>query len=261
MNPSVSVIIPTYNRAPLLTDALESVLRQTYAPLEIIVVDDGSTDDTPRIALDCGDPVRLFSQNNRGPAAARNLGIANARGDILAFLDDDDMWLPQALDWSIQRFEDPLEPDAEIVCGLTQRVKHVQRTTNAFTYEPIPPTWATLSFCSASCRREVFARVGLLDESLRYGEDVDWFMRAREQGIHFAFITQVTHLYRIHENNVTRDREKANRFFLATLHKSLARRAEANIGIVTPLPELPDLEALNQALHNELESKSFPIDP
>ena len=93
-----SVVIPTYNRLPLLKEALESVWRQTLTNYEVIVVDDGSTDGTARFARSMGQSIKLLEQTNRGPGAARNLGIHHARGEYIAFLDSDDLWFPWTLD-------------------------------------------------------------------------------------------------------------------------------------------------------------------
>jgi len=92
-NPLVSAIIPTYNRAHVICDAVESILAQTYREIEVIVVDDGSKDDTLPRLKQYGDRIRVVSQANAGPAAARNRGIAVAQGELIAFLDSDDLWL------------------------------------------------------------------------------------------------------------------------------------------------------------------------
>jgi len=97
MHPLVSVIIPTFNQSAYLVQAIGSVLAQTYAAVEVIVIDDGSTDDTPQAVASFGTHVRYFRQDNRGTAAARNAGIAQARGSLIAFLDHDDLWEPQKL--------------------------------------------------------------------------------------------------------------------------------------------------------------------
>ncbi len=93
-HPLVSVIVPTYNCAAFIGDAIESILTQSYAPMEIVAVDDGSSDDTLRILQGFGNQVRAFSQANSGPAAARNHAVRESRGEYLAFLDGDDLWLP-----------------------------------------------------------------------------------------------------------------------------------------------------------------------
>ena len=101
----VSVVIPTYNRASMVGDAIESALAQTYAPLEVIVVDDGSTDDTEGAVRQFGPRVRYVRQENSGVGAARNAGLAVARGEAIAFLDSDDLWLPRKNEWQITVLE------------------------------------------------------------------------------------------------------------------------------------------------------------
>jgi glycosyltransferase involved in cell wall biosynthesis len=102
---NVSVVIPTYNSAHLLDDALQSVLEQTYKDFEIIVVDDGSTDNTSEVVSKYNDKLHYFRVDNRGPAKARNYGISKATGKYIAFLDADDKWLPTKLEKQVSMFE------------------------------------------------------------------------------------------------------------------------------------------------------------
>ena len=99
----VSVIIPTFNRAKLVQRAIKSVLNQTIKPYEIIVVDDGSTDDTLEVLKNY--PIKVLTQKNKGVSSARNLGIKNATGDIIALLDSDDEWLPKKIELQLKLFE------------------------------------------------------------------------------------------------------------------------------------------------------------
>ena len=112
---TISVIIPAYNRAGEITHAVDSVLAQTRPPLEIIVVDDGSTDETPEVLQRYGERIRVVRQQNQGVAAARNAGIAIARGDLLAFIDSDDVWTPRKLELQAARFE--ADPELGLVHG------------------------------------------------------------------------------------------------------------------------------------------------
>lgn len=102
---TISVVIPTYNYARYLPEAIDSVLAQTYAPLEVIVVDDGSTDGTPEVLAAYGAKIRSIRQENQGVAAARNTGVSAARGEYIALLDSDDVWLPRKLELQMPRFE------------------------------------------------------------------------------------------------------------------------------------------------------------
>jgi glycosyltransferase involved in cell wall biosynthesis len=114
---TISVVIPTYNRAREVGDAIDSALAQTRPALEIIVIDDGSTDETPAVLARYGERIRVVRQNNQGVAAARNAGIAVARGDLLAFLDSDDVWLPRKLELQAARIE--ADPELGLVhCGV-----------------------------------------------------------------------------------------------------------------------------------------------
>jgi glycosyltransferase involved in cell wall biosynthesis len=114
---TISAVIPTYNYARFLREAIDSALAQTYAPLEIIVVDDGSIDETPEVLAEYGERIRVVRQQNQGVAMARNTGIAAARGEIIAFLDSDDLWEPRKLELQIARFE--ADPSLGLVhCGV-----------------------------------------------------------------------------------------------------------------------------------------------
>ena len=118
--PRVSVIIPTFNRADLVKQAVDSVLRQTVTDYEVIVVDDGSTDGTRQALEDVTPPVRYYFQKNRGVAAARNLGIEEARGEYLAFLDSDDLFEPGFLEAVLATFA--AHPEAGAVCSAEREI-------------------------------------------------------------------------------------------------------------------------------------------
>ncbi|NEP84931.1 MAG: glycosyltransferase family 2 protein, partial [Okeania sp. SIO3B3] len=111
--PCVSVIIPAYNRADLIGETVDSVLAQTHPDIEIIVIDDGSTDNTADVLATYGSALRVIRQANAGQQAARNAGIRAATGDYIAFLDSDDLWLPHRIEAQLQRFEEV--PEAGLV--------------------------------------------------------------------------------------------------------------------------------------------------
>ena len=231
--PLVSVIIPVFNAECFLADALNSVISQAYPNLELIVVDDGSTDRSREIIEHTPGKIRYLQQENRGPAAARNRGIEVAEGDIFAFQDADDIWPPRKLHIQLATLDK--DPALEIVLG---RVQRVQSSEGGFSLTDEAPSFG-VNLAASIFRRSAFARVGHFDEHLRFSEDVDWFMRARERGVRMATIEDVTLLYRIHDQNMTRDKALSNLNTFRVLKMSLDRRRREN-GLAEPLPSLAD---------------------
>jgi hypothetical protein len=125
--PFFSVIIPTYNRAALLREALESVFAQTFMDYEVIVIDDGSTDDTDKVAASFGDKIRFLRQANQGPGSARNLGLQSATGRYIAFLDSDDIWFPWTLDVFAQAIAGHQGPNFIAGHGLARELQATVR--------------------------------------------------------------------------------------------------------------------------------------
>jgi glycosyltransferase involved in cell wall biosynthesis len=220
----VSVVIPVFNGERFLREAVQSVLDQKYSPLEIIVVDDGSTDGTANVARSL--PVRYLHQTNQGPAAARNRGIEHAQGELITFADADDLWPLAKLELQLPYLTD----DVEIVMG---RIQQVFSSSEEEFGEPA----FSVNLGSAVIRKTVFDRVGLFDETMRYSEDVDWFMRAREAGVAIMTIDAVTLFYRQHEENMTRGKSTSELNVLKALKRSLDRRRE-RAGVAAPLPQL-----------------------
>jgi glycosyltransferase involved in cell wall biosynthesis len=222
--PLVSVIIPVYNGSRFLGDALRSVVRQEYPELEIIVVDDGSTDGSAQIATEFAG-VRCFSQPNQGPGAARNAGIERARGEIVALLDQDDEWASgklraqvaalaadPGLDLSLSHTRTFLEPGMNRPSWLTE---DQLRMTKGF----FPGSLAV--------RREVFARIGLFNPAYRYGSDGDWFFRARDAGLRFAYAEDAWLLRRIHSENQSYHVQQLQKELLEITRQSLRRKRAA----------------------------------
>jgi glycosyltransferase involved in cell wall biosynthesis len=235
----VSVIIPVHNGAAFLGDAVSSALRQGKVHLEIIVVDDGSTDETADAASTWGNQIRYVRQPQAGPAAARNHGVALSRGEVLAFLDADDVWTADKLSRQLARLGSA--PPVDVVVDCTQPVREVVRDDGRKALEPCAPTWGALLLGSALMRRATFDAVGGFDEALFCGEDVDWFLRAREQGVAIEFTTDVGLLYRIHPNSLTRDTKARDRYFLMSLKRSLERRRQRGDALAA-LPPIPGLD-------------------
>ncbi len=178
----ISVIIPTYNRDHLLPDAIDSVLAQDFGDYELIVIDDGSTDNTLTILDGYTNKVKVYRQTNQGVSAARNHGIAVSSGELIAFLDSDDQWLPQKL--SVQAAFFNSTPEA-LICqtqeiwirnGVRVNPKKRHQKPSGRIFEK------SLELCLVSpsavmLRRCLFDSVGLFDESLTACEDYDLWLR------------------------------------------------------------------------------------
>ncbi|MEE4113452.1 MAG: glycosyltransferase, partial [Desulfobacteraceae bacterium] len=180
--PRVSVIIPTHNRSWCLPEAIDSVLSQTYENLELIVVDDGSTDDTPALLARYGSRLRCLRQTNQGVSAARNRGLQAAKGTLIAFLDSDDIWQPEKLTRQVEFFN--RQPAAKICQteetwirrGVRVNPKRRHRKPSGWIFE------ASLALCLVSpsavmMRRELLEEMGGFDESLPACEDYDLWLR------------------------------------------------------------------------------------
>ena len=229
MNPLISVIIPVFNGQAYLAQALESVLAQTYPDIEVVVVDDGSSDASLQVAAGFAERrlagrLRLLQQSQRGPGAARNLAIKEARGDLLAFLDCDDTWTPNKLEIQITYLND--NPGVEGVFGFARQF-----------YSPeLSPEQRRKIYCPAQPQpgfvvgtlliwRAAFERIGKFGEQWRVGEFVDWYCRAREQGFSYQLLPELMLMRRLHNHNLgLRERESVD---LATiLLGSLRRRRQ-----------------------------------
>jgi len=234
--PALSVVIPCYNMGRFLAESVASVLAQGHdGPLDIVIVDDGSTDDTAAfvaaLAAD-GLPVRFVRQDNRGPGAARNRGIAEARHDLLAFIDADDLWHADKLRRQLPALL--AEPERDFVLGhqrtFTLRPGAAEGSRD---YELHPPQFIFLVGCGLY-RRRTFERVGLFDETMRYSEDTDWFFRCREANLAYLVLPDVTVLYRRHAGGMTHGLDAVGKGYLAALKKSIDRRRALAAGKGTP---------------------------
>ena len=238
--PVVSVIVPAYNAEPFIRQALESVIVQDYRPLEIVVVDDGSTDGTAHVARaiaeSCDVPVHYAFQDNCGPSAARNRGIGIARGEIIAFQDADDMWTDHKLSTQLRLLAE--HPTASVALGHTRVVHSMDDGRLGGSPDGMGMSGLVTVLQAALFRRTVFDQVGLLDEKLRRGEDVDWFLRALEQNTEMVVHSDVVLLYRRHAASLTADDGRVSRSLLLALKRSLNRRRKATGHAGEPMPRL-----------------------
>jgi glycosyltransferase involved in cell wall biosynthesis len=223
----ISVIIPTHNRAPLLTRALNSVLAQTHAPLEIILVDDGSTDETPQLAADHFPQVRYIFQPNRGVSAARNRGMEAASGEWLAFLDSDDEWLPDKLANQVEAIEaDPVMRichTEEIWVRNGKRVNPMKKhaKSGGRIYRNCLPL-CVISPSSVMVHRSIFDEVGPFDDSLPACEDYDlWLRICAGHPVAFVETPQIVK-YGGHEDQLSQRHWGMDRFRVRALEKMIA---------------------------------------
>lgn len=206
---TVSVIIPTYNHAGFLGEAIDSALVQTHPPIEVIVIDDGSTDNTAEVLAGYADRIRGVRQQNRGVAAARNAGVALSSGEFLAFLDADDVWSPEKTERQVRRFE--AEPDIGLVhCGMDEidatgsLVRRVQDGLEGWVADDMLLFQRSVILGGGSgtmVPRALFDEAGGFDETLSTSADWDFYYRlARRYRV--GFVEDVLLGYRIHGSNM-----------------------------------------------------------
>jgi glycosyltransferase involved in cell wall biosynthesis len=237
--PLVSVIVPAYAAERFIGEAIESVLAQTYAPLELIVVDDGSADRTAEVAA--GYPrATLLRQPNAGPAAARNRGLEAARGELISFLDADDMMVPDKLDVQVRHLAE--NPAVDVVIGAqellvepgAERPFWVEGSEAADVVPTRPadiPGEPNTYAMSMLVRREVFDEVGEFDGAVEPAEDIDWALRAVEEEVEIAWLPRVMIRRRVHPDSLTQDAAAARaglfKAFKARIERHRARAASA----------------------------------
>ncbi|WP_416909222.1 MAG: glycosyltransferase family 2 protein [Polymorphobacter sp.] len=216
----VSVVVPCHNDARHIAAAITSVLTQTHAPSEVIVVDDGSTDESAAIIASFGPRVRLLSQANKGAAAARNAGVRAAQGALIAFLDGDDIWPENSL---AARLNVLTATGADLVFGQVRQCRGDAGPQAPGLGPDLPGRLAGAMLI----RRTVFDRVGPFDERLATAETIDWVARAADAGIKEAGCDALVLYRRIHGANLMMRNHDTNSNALAVLRAAVARRRAA----------------------------------
>jgi glycosyltransferase involved in cell wall biosynthesis len=214
---SIATIIPAYNCERYLAEAIESVLAQNYRPLEIIVIDDGSTDDTAKIAKRFEPAIQYCFQANGGIGSARNRGIELAHSDFIAFLDADDLWPEGKLEHQMLAFHDNREIEA--VFGLVQQFEQSSGGTT-----DVGALMTGQLASSMLIRRESFDRVGPFRTDIKLGEFVDWYMRASEKGLRSRMLAEVVLRRRIHDSNTGLRHRDSSSDYVRLLKNALDRR-------------------------------------
>lgn len=213
-SPVVSVIIPTYNRASTIPVTINSALSQTYQPVEVVVVDDGSTDNTQQVLKTFSSSIVNVRQENQGVAAARNAGIKRSRGSIVMFLDSDDLWFPRAVETQVEVLNAAGSDIPCVMCNLTmsrsdgndvsmfaERKLHPQYSEGLWTnVQDVLTTRFLFTNQTLAIRREALETVGIFDESLWVMEDFDLAMRLSTLGP-WAYTTRTLAIWREGSSN------------------------------------------------------------
>jgi glycosyltransferase involved in cell wall biosynthesis len=221
-NPLISVIIPVYNGEKYLAEAIESVLSQTDFRLDVIVVDDGSTDNTARVAESFGS-VRYHYQMNAGVGAARNKGIVMAYGDYFAFLDADDLWMTDKIKRQLIAFE--ADSELDMAFGHTQQFYSPELTPPEKDRLRIPAeTLPAYNADTMLIKKKSFQSVGLFKNELRIGEFIDWYARATELNLKSIMLPDVLVKRRIHITNLGISRRDQRSGYVHALKAALDRR-------------------------------------
>lgn len=226
MDKKISVIIPAYNAANYLPDTIQSIRAQIPSVDEIILMDDGSIDNTKEVISHFRD-VSYFWQPNSGTATALNEAMKKASGQYLAFLDADDLWLPGKLNTQLEIFD--RNPQLDMVFGgieqfISPELTEEERSKIEFQSGPMigrhKSTWMI--------KRDSFYKVGPFTESFVLEEFMDWYMRAKDMGLTEVVVVQVMAKRRIHTTNISRVKKDLRTEFPKLLKSALDRRRQRN---------------------------------
>jgi glycosyltransferase involved in cell wall biosynthesis len=222
--PAITVIIPVKDRMHFIEKALQSIANQQVSDLQIIIVDDGSTDQTVQRCLkfkkNSGIALSIIHTKNAGPARARNLAIQQSNSDFIAFLDSDDWWPKDRLQSHLNAYCQ--EPNADIIVGKTKLIADSLCRQKDFRFKA--DCLHSTSLTAATFKTNVFDKIGLLDSSLAFGEDTDFFFRVREKRLLVVYVEQVGLYYRLHDTNMTNHKSSKELNMFRVLRQSLQRR-------------------------------------
>ena len=203
----VSVIIPTYNYGKYIMEAIESILSQTHQDFEILIVDDGSTDNTKSIVTRIASPkIRYIITEHFGIAHARNVGIQNSKGNYIAWLDADDIWTQEKLEKQLEYLMK--HDDCEVVFCICRNFVDEGNTELTQRQKELLSADVSYAFPSGLYRKEIFEKVGLFTEKLEYAEDTEWYYRAQVIGLDMKHrLDEICYLRRIHDGNLSQSHQ------------------------------------------------------
>jgi glycosyltransferase involved in cell wall biosynthesis len=220
----ISCIVPVHNGEKYLAEALDSILKQSCRPLEVLVIDDGSTDGTAAVTAHYGDRIRYVRQSKSGAPTARNLGLSLARGGFVGFLDADDLWHPEKLARQLECLAARPELDLCVThvqnFWIPELTQEAERFRDHRLTRPVPG-YVTQTLLA---RRALFDRVGPFNTALQHGDAQDWFLRAAEQGAIMQLLSDVLVYRRLHRSNFSRQVTATLDDHLRIVKASLDRR-------------------------------------
>ena len=215
--PAYSVVIPAYNAAAFISETLASVMAQSHPPSQIVIVDDGSTDDLSAALADVDAPISLMQQKNSGPGSATTRGMAAVKTEFVATLDADDLWEPRKIE---QQFPALLSGVAEM--SFT-RMRNFGADSHTVTSDENKSGWSRSTLLM---RRETFDKIGPIEDMPGYrGEMVEWFARARALGVKMQMLEEPLALRRIHEGSLSWQRDPAHdKGYMEIVLRAMRRR-------------------------------------
>ncbi|MBR3654616.1 MAG: glycosyltransferase [Elusimicrobia bacterium] len=202
-NPLVSVMMPTYNNGRYIGQAIESIYAQNYKNIEVIVIDDGSTDNTKEIIKKYQD-IKYFYIEHKGISLARNIALEKSNGEYIAFCDSDDYWLPEKLNTQMQYFKE--HPDCQIVFTKYENFFEDEKlkTNKRAMHEKLMENFLKQYLPSSVIKKELFEKYGLFDENFSGVEDTEFLYRILKKGVNIShIIPDIFYIRRIHGKNVT----------------------------------------------------------
>ncbi|MBO7611851.1 MAG: glycosyltransferase [Elusimicrobia bacterium] len=224
-NPLISVMMPTYNNAGYISQAVESVYAQKYDNIEIVVVDDGSTDNTKEV-LKKYKGIKYFYIEHKGISFARNIALEKSKGEYIAFCDSDDYWLPGKINTQIQYFKE--HPDCEIVFTKYENLFEDEKlkTNKRAMHEKLMEKFLKQYLPSSIIKKELFEKYGNFDENFSGVEDTEFLYRIKRKGANIDHvISDIFYIRRIHGNNVTLNYNKDTiKYITAILRKGVLNK-------------------------------------
>ena len=219
----VSIIMPAFNSERFIGDAIQSILDQDHRPIQVVLVDNGSTDSTISIVRSFNNVSCIVQPEYYNIPMARNVGLVLAKGEFIAFLDSDDIWLPGKLSAQVKHLRDNPEL-AMNLCRYNIRIEEGVTPPYGFWDDRNDDLKASTIPSALVARRETFLKVGAYDITFDQAEDSDWFLRAHEMGMKVELIPELLMVKRYHENNITHRTQEGRHFLIRALKHALNRK-------------------------------------